>query len=205
MKSPSTMTDRQAGFTLIEVMIAGTLSLMVLLPAYAMLNRTYRFADVIQSRFQQNAQARQVLELLGDGSAQFGTQANARGFAMVEGLRSRPAIPPGWVLRQASQFSMTDSNGLVVTGDQVTPLSVQCNGAGVPIPDCTGAEARTVQGWLGRDPVLVQSSSQTVGVGLSVTDPFRAQRLGNKSSSGPAGAATELYRTMFGLNVQANP
>lgn len=205
MKPASDVTDREAGFTLIEAMIAGTLSLLVLLPAYAMLNRTYRFADVIQSRSQQNAQARQVLELLGDGSAPFGTQTNARGFAMVEGLRSRPAMPTGWTLRQASQFTMSDSNSLVVSGDQVPSFSVQCAGAGFPIPDCTGAETRIVQGWLGRDPTLVQSSSSTVGVGISITDPFRAQRLASTPSSASVSGATETYRTIFGLNVEANP
>jgi type II secretory pathway component PulJ len=205
MTQAATSTNKEAGFTLIEVMIAGTLSLLVLLPGYAMLKNTYRFADVVQSRFQQNAQARQVIELLGDGSAQFGVVANARGFAMVEGLRSRSAIPTGWTLRQSGQFTMTDSNNLVVSGDLVPSLTVQCSSAGVPIPDCTGAETRTVQGWLGRDPTLVTSSGQTVGVGISITDPFRAQRLAKPSSSGPVGAATENYRTMFGLNVEANP
>lgn len=205
MKPSSALTDREAGFTLIEAMIAGTLSVLVLFPAYTMLNRTYRFADVIQSRSQQNAQARQVLELLGDGSAAFGTQTNARGFAMVEGLRSRPAIPTGWTLRQASQFTMPDSNGMVVSGDQIPSFSVQCSGPGAPVPDCTGAETRNVQGWLGRDPTLVQSSSSTVGIGITITDPFRAQRLPSTSSSASVSGATETYRTMFGLNVEANP
>lgn len=197
--------DDEAGFTLVEVMVAGTLSLLLFLPAYAMLRQTYRFADIVQSRFRQSEQARQVLGLLGDGSAQFGTQTNARGFAMVEGLRSRPAIPTGWTLRKASQFTMSDSNGLVITGDGVAPLSLQCSGPGIPIPDCTGSETRIVQGWVGHDPSLVQSSGQTVGVGISITDPFRAQRLAGSPGSGSLGTATETYRTMFGLNVEANP
>ncbi len=200
-----TAKPSEAGFTLIEVMIAGTLSLLLFLPAYAMLNQTTRFADIVQSRFRQSEQARQVLGVLGDGSAQFGTQANARGFALVEGLRSRPTIPTGWPLRQSGQFTMTDSNNLVVTGDRVPALSVQCTGAGVPIPDCTGTETRAVQGWIGSDPSLVQSSGQTVGVGISITDPFRAQRLARSPSKGALGNATETYRTIFSLNVEANP
>src|SRR6195952_1924084 len=82
----------EAGFTLVEVMIAGTLACLLALPAMSMLRGTYRVVDAMQSRFQLNDQARQVTALLGDGSAIFSTAGagtGSRGLAMVEGLRSR--------------------------------------------------------------------------------------------------------------------
>ena len=189
-----------AGFTLVEVMVAGTMAVLLALPAYALLAATYRFADKVQSRFHLNEQARQVLTLLGDGSAQFGLVNNARGFRLVEGLRSRPAIPTNWPLRIAGQFTMTDTNSLFLSGDGVPSLSIQCSAATVPIPDCTGTETRTLAGWMGSDPTLVLASPKTVSVGVSVVDPFRAQRMVKTPAS-----VTESYRTIFSLNVEANP
>jgi len=183
--------DGEAGFTLIEVMLAGTLSMLLLLPAYALLAATYRFADAVESRFHQSEEARQVLSLLGDGSASFG---------MVEGLRSRAALPSGWVLRQAGQFVMTDGSRPQLAGDAVPSLVVQCTGAATPVPDCKSTEALTVQGWMGSDPVLAMASAQVAGVSIAITDPYRAQRVAKYP-----GSVTEAYRSMFGLNVEANP
>ena len=189
-----------AGFTLVEVMVAGTMAVLLALPAYALLAATYRFADRVQSRFHQNEQARQVLSLLGDGSAQYGPVANTRGYRGVEGLRSRPAIPTAWPLRSAGQFVMSDSNNLSISGDALPSLQIQCSAAAVPIPDCQGTETRTMTGWLGSDPTLAAASPQTVGVNISVVDPYRAQRM----VKAPASVA-EGYRTIFSLNVEANP
>lgn len=193
-------TGDDAGFTLVEVMVAGTMAVLLALPAYALLAATYRFADKVQSRFRQNEQARQVLSLLGDGSAQSGLAANARGYRMVEGLRSRPAIPSPWSLRTAGQFVMTDSNGLSISGDAVPGLQIQCTAAALPIPDCSGAGSLTIKGWLGSDPTLTTASPQTVGVGVSIIDPYRAQRMAKTP-----GSTAESYRTIFSLNVEANP
>ena len=189
-----------AGFTLVEVMVAGTLSVLMALPAYSLLSATYRFADKVQSRFRQSEEARQVLSLLGDGSVLFGTQNNARGFPMVEGLRSRVAAPAAKTLRLTTGFVMSDSNGLSIAGDTVPPLQISCSAAAVPIPDCQGTETQTVQGWLGSDPVLVAASPQTVGVSVSIIDPYRAQRMGKAPAS-----VAEGYRSIFSLNVEANP
>lgn len=195
-----TNSANDAGFTLVEVMVAGTMAVLLALPAYALLAATYRFADKVQSRFHQNEQARQVLSLLGDGSAQSGLTANARGYRMVEGLRSRPAIPSSWPLRTAGQFVMTDSNSLSISGDAVPNLQIQCVAAGIPIPDCKGTGTLTIAGWVGSDPTLAAASPQTVGVGVSIIDPYRAQRMAKTPSS-----TAESYRTIFGLNVEANP
>ena len=192
--------EDDAGFTLVEVMVAGTMTVLMALPAYSLLATTYRFADKVQSRFRQNEEARQVLTVLGDGSVLFGTQANARGFPMVEGLRSRAAAPAGATLRSASALVLTDSNGLSITGDSVPPLQIPCSSAVTPIPDCRGTETLTVQGWLGSNPTVAAASSQTVGIGVTIIDPYRALRLG----TAPATAA-ESYRNIFTLNVEANP
>ena len=191
--------DADAGFTLAEVMIAGTLGLLLALPAAEMLSRTYRVVTAIQSRARQSEQARQVLGLLGDGTATFGTQVNPRGFRMVEGLRSRAGLPAPWPLRSdTGQFIMTDTNVRVV-GDTMGRIYVRCRGAADPLPTCTGTETRDLQGWLGAAPQLVQRD-KLVSVSIAVTDPFQARR--NKPDMA---RITETFRARFTANIERNP
>ena len=184
-------------------MIAGTLGLCLVLPAYALLNGTLRTATLINSRFQRDAQARQVLALLGEGTASFGTAANARGFTMVEGIRSRQSLPSPWTLNSGGQFVMSDTAGQgappAIAGDSVPPTTVTCTGTALPLPGCTAGATLTTRGWMGANPVLLQAG-RTVAVDVIVSDPFQAARLGQ-----PAGSASDTYRTLFNLNVEANP
>ena len=191
-----------AGFALPEVLIAGLLSLCLALPAFALLRRTYDVADLMQSRFRLNGQARQAFALLADGgAADTPGPLNPRGFPDVEGLRSRAAAPAGSTLRAASRLVLPDG-ALVLSGDAIAGLAVSCTAPGQPIPDCTGAGAVTVRGWLGRTPVLTRTPAaapgRTTAVGLVLTDPFRAQRR-------RTAVIDEQYRTIFTLGVEAAP
>lgn len=204
------------GFTLVEALIASTLSLCLVIPAYAMLNSAYRTAALINSRFQRDAEARQVLTLLGEGTASFGTLKNARGFTMVEGIRSRQSLPPttlltSWNLNNNGQFVMSDTapGGLLsafatppsIAGDAISPITVTCTGNALPLPSCTSGTKLTVKGWLGANPVLTQIGNDTVvAVDITVSDPFQAVR-----SNQTAAGVTDTYRTLFNLNVEANP
>lgn len=206
----------EGGFTLVEALIAGTLSLCLVIPAYAMLSSAYRTAALINSRFQRDAEARQVLTLLGEGTASFGTLKNARGFTMVEGIRSRQSLPPttlltSWNLNNNGQFVMSDTaaGGLLsalgtppsIAGDAIAPITVTCTGQALPLPGCTAGTKLTVKGWMGADPVLTQTGNTTVvGVDITVSDPFQAVRP-NQTAAG----VTDTYRTLFNLNVEANP
>ena len=201
-----------AGFTLPEAMIAGALSLVLVLPGYVLLRRTYEVADLMGSRFRLNEQARQAFAVLGNGSIATGTTAggkSARGFGLVEGLRSRchrtsgkpsctAQAPSSASLRSASQLVLEDG-ALSLKGDAISPVAVTCRGLRDPLPDCTVLETRTVQGWLGSNPVL-SGQGRTRSLGITVTDPFRAQRAGRLPAT-----ATETYRTMFTLNAESDP
>ncbi len=201
-----------AGFTLVEALFAGLLTMLIGLPCYAILRTNLSALDLVVSRTQQAEQARETFRLLGDGTASFGTGVNARGFTMVEGLHSRSALPTNWKLRSTTatgQFVLPDGN-LQASGDLVGPVTIACQGAGIPVPDCTGAETRTIQGWLGSDPVLAQPTANSIqfpaSVSISVTNPYRAAR----SIASPAGAAqgpgiTETFRNQFGTMVEASP
>ena len=192
------------GFSLPEVMVAGMLSLLLALPAFGLLRRSYDMADLMQSRFRMNREARQAFALLADGgAATVSGQVNARGFATVEGLRSRQSPSTGSALRAASQLVLPDG-ALTIEGDAITGLTVTCTDTGQPLPGCTGPGSLAVAGWLGQDPVVSLTpsvaTSRNVTVSLTVTDPFRAVR----ARLAPA-SATELYRTIYTLNAEALP
>ncbi|WP_439816518.1 hypothetical protein [Zavarzinia sp. CC-PAN008] len=209
----------EAGFTLVEVMVAGALALALCLPAAILLQRTLDMLGRVETRFRQAEQARQVLALLGDGSAvlaNIGASTNPRGYRQVEGLHSRRAVPANWTslpagrnLRSAGRFVMADGTvagrTLTLSGDAVAPLAIACTGAGVPAPDCAGTEVLTLTGFVGRDPVLQRQpaqfgiTSRTIAVDLTITDPYRA------ASEATGAGASERFRTMFNLNVDIDP
>ena len=195
----------EEGFTLVELMVAGTLGLCLVLPAYAVLSGSTRTATLINSRFQRDSQARQVLALLGEGTASFGTLKNARGFTMVEGIRSRKSLPQSWTLDSNGQFVMSDTapnfqaTPPSIAGDSVPATTVTCTGSGVPLPSCTGTGTLATQGWMGASPTLV-ATGRTVAVDITVSDPFQAARRGQT-----AAGASDTYRTLFNLNVEADP
>jgi hypothetical protein len=189
------------GFTLPELMIASRMTLLLGLPAYMLLERGNEFAAATRSRLELNAQARQVWTLLGSGSANLSgvtSQKDADGFSYVEGMRSMSAAPSGSSLRNAGQFTLSDSP-LSISGDSFPTQTITCTGAAQPIPDCVSTETHTIQGWMGSNPSIAVTG-KSASVLLTLTDPFEAQR-----SSVAAATATEQYRTIFNLNAEAAP
>ena len=81
--------------------------------------------------------------------------------------------------------------------DQVPGFTVQCTGAGAPLPDCTDADdTQTVTGWIATDPDLSDSTrsvdGRTVEAGITIVDPWQVQR-----PRGRPGEAVETYRTII--------
>lgn len=200
---------RDAGFTLAEAMIAGALGIALILPGFRLLQAAYGLVVAAQTVALTNAAARQSFTLLADGTsvssnvevASASGLASARGFGIVEGLRSRQTTPAGSSLRVANQFTLSDGS-LQATGDTLSPLSIQCLGPAMPHPDCLGTETLTVAGWIGAPPVVTPPSAQigagkTAAVSVVITNPFGAQRAKDSAS------ATQRYRMMFNLNPDA--
>lgn len=209
MRSPRSRagasTPRDAGFALAEAVMAGTLMLCLALPGYVMLRRTLGVVDSMQTRFAQNAQARQIASLLADGSlANPSGSSNRRGMPMVEGLHSRNALvssdlPAGSALRSNYRFVLPDGATMSVLGDSTTLATIACRAALDPLPDCTGAGNKQVAGWIGADPVLAKIGT-VASVTATVTSPYRAARANSAVAVG-----SEQYRMQFNLNVEVTP
>ncbi len=84
--------------------------------------------------------------------------------------------------------------------------TITCTASGVPVPACNYAGATvTTQGWMGATPTLqtfglFTPATRTVAVEVTVSDPFQATRPGRTAAD-----VTDTYRTLFNLNVEANP
>lgn len=194
------MTD-ESGFTLVEVMVAGMLTMLLAIPAFMLLQHANEFAAATRSRFALNAEARQVWTSLGSGSANLSgitNQTDGYGLPYVRGMRSLQSAPVGSSLRSSGKFVLSDAP-LSIAGDSFPSQTVTCTALATPIPDCISTESRSIQGWLGSDPTLSVSGS-AANVVLTLTDPFQAQR-----PNVPARTATERYRSIFTLNSEAAP
>ena len=189
----------QAGFTLLEVMIASVASMAVLMPALVFMRNAYDWYASVQSELMLNREARHVLDLIGNG-ARAATNGND-GTPNIYGIRGRKAAPSANSLRSNYKLQYV-SNNLTVTGDALPSQTISCTAAARPLPDCSSAgQNKTVTGWIGDSFKVTASAraiaSRTVEVTVTLTDPFQAQRAANPAT------ATQTYRTLFTLNLDA--
>ncbi len=184
----------QAGFTLIEVMIASVASMAVIAPAIAVMFSAFNWYAEIQSQIALNREARQAFDLVGNGAKMNGNGNDASPY--LYGMRGRKAAPGGTL--RSNYTLQYQSNNLTATGDSIAGMTVTCTSAGVPLPDCVGTETKTVAGWVGDDLSLNTASrsvtGRTVETMVTISDPFQAQRTPNSAS------ASATYRTIFTLN-----
>ena len=186
----------QAGFTLLEVMIASVTSMFVIMPALVFMFRSYDWYTSMESELTLNRKARQVFDLLANGA-----KSSVNGFDGMPyyyGIHGRKSLPTVASLR--SNYTLQySSNHMTMLGDSIATMTVTCTGAGAPMPDCAAAgDTKTVAGWIGNDFTMDgltrNVDSRTAEVMLTLTDPFQAQRADNPAT------ATQTYRTLFTLN-----
>jgi hypothetical protein len=184
----------QSGFTLLEVMIASVASMATIAPAIAVSMNAFNWYAEIQSSIALNREARQVMDVIGNGATV--TTNGTDGRPNLYGIRSRKTAPVGGL--RSNYALQYQSNNLTVNGDSIAGMTIVCTAAGNPLPDCPSAGAnRTVAGWLGNNVSLNagrSAANRTIEVIVTVTDPFQAQRAVNPAS------ATATYRTSYTLN-----
>ena len=195
---------RQRGFTLIELMMASTVTFLLAIVCVSLIQQSADLRAGAEARLELNAQARQTFGLLGDGGAVALGSAGTDGSRSIYGLRQSYSAPAGTSLRQNYRLTLP-SNGLQAEGDSLPTVTVTCKGVADPLPDCTAVgQQKTVAGWLGADPGLDTSRTvrnavmgnraTTVETSATLTHPYRALK-----SRRPA-EATDRYRNIFTMN-----
>ena len=186
----------QAGFTLLEVMIASVASMAVLMPAMVFMLHSYDWYASVESELMLNRKARQVFDLIGNG-ARSSTNGND-GTPNLYGFHGRHSAPSVTSLRTDYQLQYR-SNNLTISGDALPSQTITCTASGAPMPDCSSSgQSKTVTGWIGNAFTLNTSTrniaGRTVELTVTITDPFQAQRAQDPTT------ATQTYRTILTLN-----
>jgi prepilin-type N-terminal cleavage/methylation domain-containing protein len=188
-------TNQQRGFTLFELLAAAAAGGIIILATNAFFFKAYDWISELQAKVEINRHARETLNLLmlGGVSATAGNDASKN----VYGINGRSSAPASG-LRSNYAVHYT-SNNLTLSPDTFAAMTVTCTGPATPLPDCTGTETKSVQGWLGSD-VQINSATRsvankTVEVSTVITNPFEAQRARAPTQF------TEKYRTILTLNT----
>lgn len=175
--------DTQRGFTLNELMVAGTISLILLAAIGGVLADSLRTAAALNSQAAINRHAREIFDILAFG----GSNANDTTplpFKYIFGLRGRnptgsdmfampAAISPSPLLaRDLNGSTRLYRFGLGRTGttpqgdpidallaEQIQEVTVPCTGTDLPVQGCAVATSATMQGYLRSDPTLSTSAS----------------------------------------------
>ena len=185
----------QSGFTLLELMLASTLGIVLLIAALGIFYDSANIADVLRSRVSLNAAARESFDLLLDGGFS--------GSDEVFGLRGLAFAPPAAELQVPGGNRVRLLNNGAATaleGPRAPPRTISCTGADTPIPYCSGAGALAVEGYLGGEPVLNAARSITDRTRELELPLFNPYLVGRKDVA--AQRATEVYRTIFMLNPE---
>lgn len=202
---------RQAGFTLIELMVAMTVGLLLLSVVFGMIYQTAGMAETMAGQMALNREARENFRLLTDG----GVGSTGQG---VTGFRGRtkasaaknfdPSIPPvpEIGLHAGYRLQMSDAATPLsqLKSQQVSVLPVTCRGVGDPLADCAGTETKTVDGYLASPPTMFEPALSTLAdrwavITWKLVNPFQA---GSRFAG--AGEYRETYHTIINLAKEAD-
>ncbi len=173
------MTRRRSerGFTLVELAFAGMIAAGLTLVGLELLARSVEVRTEVDAAYRINRAARQTLATMADGAR--GAGGGSDGTGIAHGARSR-AGPPTIVLQDGEVMDI-QSNGLTVTGDRTSPITIVCAGAADPLPACAAAnETIQLDGALAGQPVFVDDQrsvyNRTVELEIQLRDPYAAAR-----------------------------
>ena len=196
-----TTKDSERGFTLLEMLMASVLGGLLIIASFGMLYDSIGIADVLRSRAQLNAAARESFGLLLDG----GVSNNVN----IYGLRGRSAEPsqalsdigdvrPAY--RVQLQDDITTPPTVALSGSTAVTHNVACTAINDPLPACIlGNEILAINGFLGGEPRLFSTtrvvSGRTREIEMTLANPYLLSR-----PNATTAQSIEIYRTIFMLN-----
>lgn len=181
IRSPASRTSyrhrsRQHGFTLVELLVAGSVAVLLFAVMYQLLRNTADLADSMFGRVQMNSEARAAFQLIAEGG---GVDLNASGTLsdaeVVAGIHGSVSFLTGSatspVIARQSSINRTRqrielanlANSATLFTNQVSVV-VACTAAGDPHPDCLGAGDLSVNGMLSSDPTIVVINTLATGL-----------------------------------------
>lgn len=194
------LPKRQQGFTLIELMFASVLGFLLILPVFGLLFQSVDIAASLETKAKLNTQARETLDMLGDGVSHgggvdvFGLRGSDVGFFSADHIGRNADIGPDSYLND--QFVL--EGGLLETA-KISPINITCLGVGDPFPVCTGAGEITVNGYLYDDPGLY-SITRSIGERTRELEIEIIDYVGVARDNTSLQNNREIYRTIYMFN-----
>ena len=168
---------KEHGFTLLELLIASTLGLILMLTTTTILFQAVEFADKQRLRPVLNDKARATFDLLGDGGCCTDKRiAFSSRRDRYFGMRARKDFSPGSAgdLRGSESRLQLDrptldfgdgrpvgARDFAPIGPELSAFTINCRGQDDPIQGCSANASKSVQGFLARDPRLFTSDGDT--------------------------------------------
>lgn len=163
---------RQTGFTLLELMVAGTVSLLLFAVMWQMLNNTVFLTETMFSRVTMNQEARAAFRMITYGAA---VDVDASGdlvdAEIIAGIHGSASVLAGSatapILARQTSIGRVDQRLHLVnlaTNQSVLGYSIQvtidCTAAGEPHPECINAATDLdVNGVLSANPALASTAT----------------------------------------------
>lgn len=198
-RDPAEQPGEQDGFTLLELLMASVLGSFLIIAAFGMVLDSIRISEVLVSRVQLNAAARESFDMLLFGGRTGGNE--------VAGLLSHDTQPsPADTLSDIAsgnyRLKLDDDDAsftATLSGQNVVPHDIACQAATNPIPACQGTETITMNGYLGGIPRFGPDSrrvnNRTSEIELTLATPYLLIR-----EDATTRQSTEVFRTIFTLN-----
>ena len=192
-----------AGFTLVEIMVGGTLSMLLGLALFQIVAQSQQMADVMITQVTQNNRAREVFEWLADGGVRAGGVPTTD-LDRIAGYHGRNIDPWGGNLtRQNFRLQLSNGTNLLTTRAAQPSFTLTCSGNDDRVYSCDAKdEQRTVDGYI--DGFASDAVNRIVGrtreITWTVVDPHRVPRDGVDPRFIQS-EYTDFYWTIFNLNV----
>lgn len=220
-KSPDPR-ESQGGFTLIELMVAGTLTLLLMVVIGGTVLDSLRFADALLTRTSLNREARQIHDMLALGGQPPADQDVANYVAGVRGRHNNATTPdnptatslfPNFTDTGQPQYRLGLQVGNTpidtpaadppntLFSSRVQARDVTCTDDDVPVSGCTVGATRTLHGRVEqiRTPAAVYGSFQS-GYLIRLTEPADIGRRGMVDAD-----FRDVVWMAFTLNREAAP
>lgn len=188
--------NQAAGFTIIELMIAGILFLLCSLALFELLDQTYQMTREAMVRVTLNSEARNLFHTLADGG-----KANTE---WVPGYRGHQRDPWNHELTVSDhrwQLQNADGDATLFGRSYPDAFELDCQGENTPLQSCLDTESHTIAGYVDKlFPQSVRSvGNRTAEVSFTVMEPEQVFITMEKKR--PRRDYSETFWTVFTLGT----
>jgi hypothetical protein len=197
------VNKRESGFTIVELLVAGTLFLLLSLALMQIMLHAEKMTEVMITQTIKNSQARALFDLLAYGGVDpDATNTPVPGYHGSV-IAAEPSIIPS-NLQLTLGGKLTTQQTLV----GVNGLSITCTAVGDRLKSCLSISPPviTVNGFIDEfNPVITErqtsgQSGRTVEVDFTVIDPHKVPR-DNQETTYTQDEYSEKFWTIFTMNV----